>query len=330
MKRFPALLIALACLCLAPLAGPAHAANGGQMLNGRQSFVDQNGYPLIGGSVYVYSVGTTTPVTTYQDSGLTTPNTFPIVLDSKGQASIWVATGFYRQVVYDGLGNLLWDQTTSTVGALVSRSISMTGDVAWSVNFDGSTNVTAAGVLATTGVSAGTYGGSGTAAQVTVDAKGRVTAASSAALAPLWAEFRNQQTSGTANTETLTQNTWIRRTLNTTVANTIPSASLSGNQLSLPAGTYRVVVSASAESGSGGNLMTRIRNITDSTTLALGNAGSLWATVAQSGMVAEFTLSGAKTLEVQSFSSAPGTIGGYPTSSGESEIYVDIFIEKVG
>lgn len=46
----------------------------------------------------------------------------------------------------------------------------MTGDGTWSVNFNGSANVTASLTLANTGVVAGTYTG------VTVDAKGRVTA----------------------------------------------------------------------------------------------------------------------------------------------------------
>ena len=51
-----------------------------------------------------------------------------------------------------------------------ARTVAMTGDVAWSVSFDGSANVTAAGTLANSGVTAGTY------KSVTVDAKGRVTA----------------------------------------------------------------------------------------------------------------------------------------------------------
>ena len=51
-----------------------------------------------------------------------------------------------------------------------ARSIGMTGDVTWSVNFDGSANVSAAASLSNTGVGAGEY------PVVTVNAKGRVTA----------------------------------------------------------------------------------------------------------------------------------------------------------
>lgn len=57
------------------------------------------------------------------------------------------------------------------------RKIEITGDAAWSVNFDGSTNVAADLTLANSGVTAGTF------TRVTVDAKGRVTAGQSSALA---------------------------------------------------------------------------------------------------------------------------------------------------
>lgn len=64
------------------------------------------------------------------------------------------------------------DNITGSAAKLTnSRTLSATGDGAWSVSFDGSANVTAALTLASTGVSAGTYG------SVTVNAKGLVTGA---------------------------------------------------------------------------------------------------------------------------------------------------------
>lgn len=64
------------------------------------------------------------------------------------------------------------DSITGSAATLTtSRSISATGDASWTVNFDGSANATSALTLAASGVGAGTYG------QVTVDTKGRVTAA---------------------------------------------------------------------------------------------------------------------------------------------------------
>lgn len=56
-----------------------------------------------------------------------------------------------------------------------ARSISLTGDGSWTVNFDGNANATAAFTLSTSGVTAGTYGGATQIPQVTVDAKGRIT-----------------------------------------------------------------------------------------------------------------------------------------------------------
>lgn len=78
--------------------------------NGKQQFVDLNGRPLVGGKVYFYSVGTSTPKNTYQDIGETILNTNPVILDARGQASIY-GTGNYRQVVRDLFGVQIWDQT---------------------------------------------------------------------------------------------------------------------------------------------------------------------------------------------------------------------------
>jgi hypothetical protein len=62
------------------------------------------------------------------------------------------------------------------------RTLSLTGDATGSMSFDGSANASAPVTLANSGVSAGSYG-SGTAVPVlSVDAKGRVTAASMAAI----------------------------------------------------------------------------------------------------------------------------------------------------
>ena len=65
---------------------------------------NRNGGFLAGGRVYGYDAGTSTPRTTYSDSGLTTPNPWPVVLDSQGQADIWPGEGTFKVVVTDSAG----------------------------------------------------------------------------------------------------------------------------------------------------------------------------------------------------------------------------------
>lgn len=71
--------------------------------------------------------------------------------------------------VYVDLSPLAGNAATATSLA-TARTIAATGDIAWSVTFDGSGNVTSAAVLADTGVVAGTY------PKVTVNSKGLITA----------------------------------------------------------------------------------------------------------------------------------------------------------
>lgn len=59
-------------------------------------FFDANGNPLSGGKLYTYAAGTTTPLATYTDSGAGTPNTNPIILDSRGEANVWLGSSLYK------------------------------------------------------------------------------------------------------------------------------------------------------------------------------------------------------------------------------------------
>ena len=58
-----------------------------------QRFTDNNGNPLSGGKLFVYAAGTTTKTTTYTDSTGGTPNTNPVILNTRGEASVWLAAG---------------------------------------------------------------------------------------------------------------------------------------------------------------------------------------------------------------------------------------------
>ena len=67
-----------------------------------QKFFDVNGVPLAGGQLYTYASGTSTPQATYTDSTGLIANTNPIILDSLGQANIWLVQGqVYRYLLED-------------------------------------------------------------------------------------------------------------------------------------------------------------------------------------------------------------------------------------
>lgn len=58
-----------------------------------QHFVDSNGNALTGGLLFTYVAGTTTKQTTFTDSTGNTANTNPVVLNSRGEANVWMAQG---------------------------------------------------------------------------------------------------------------------------------------------------------------------------------------------------------------------------------------------
>lgn len=53
-------------------------------------FFDNNGKPAVGYKLFTYSAGTSTKLATYTDSTGNTSNPNPIVLDYRGEASVWV------------------------------------------------------------------------------------------------------------------------------------------------------------------------------------------------------------------------------------------------
>ena len=71
-------------------------------------FFDANGDPLAGGLLYTYEAGSTTPLTTYTDSTGVSANTNPIVLDSRGEANVWLAGDIYKFALYTSVGVLIW------------------------------------------------------------------------------------------------------------------------------------------------------------------------------------------------------------------------------
>ena len=82
---------------------------------------------------------------------------------------------------FDGSANI----TTANWGT--SRTLSFTGDVTGSESVNGSGDVATAMTLANSGVTAATYGGNNSIPSLTVDAKGRVTSATTVTPSGTWA-----------------------------------------------------------------------------------------------------------------------------------------------
>lgn len=74
----------------------------------KQQIYGSDGNPLVGGKIYTYAAGTTTPLATYTDSGAGTANTNPIILNSLGQANIWLGSSSYKFSVYTSADVLLY------------------------------------------------------------------------------------------------------------------------------------------------------------------------------------------------------------------------------
>lgn len=65
-------------------------------------FFDNNGTPLVGGKLYTYAAGTTTPQATYTTAAGNVAHTNPIVLDSGGRVptgEIWLTYAAYKFII---------------------------------------------------------------------------------------------------------------------------------------------------------------------------------------------------------------------------------------
>jgi hypothetical protein len=141
---------------------------------------------------------------------------------------------------------------------------------------------------------------------------------------------REEQSSGTnAGSSSAGSNI---RVLNTTVVNNIASASLSSNQITLPAGTYWVELTAPAFSPDRARV--GLYNVTDSVLVFAGqvyySTGSNAMTVAKAQ--GYLTVVGTKVFEVRHYlQSSFGTYGlglGY-SAPGINEIFAEAFIWKI-
>jgi hypothetical protein len=71
-------------------------------------FFTANGEPLVGGKLFTYAAGTTSPLATYTSATGNTTNANPVILDSRGEADVWLGPSLYKWVLYDANDVLIW------------------------------------------------------------------------------------------------------------------------------------------------------------------------------------------------------------------------------
>ena len=99
----------------------------------KMQFESAAGVPLSGGKVYTYTAGTTTPLATYTDYTGATPNSNPIILNSRGEASIWLGAASYKFKLTDANDVEIWtvdyiSAPTSGVSPVLSGNVVIDSD----------------------------------------------------------------------------------------------------------------------------------------------------------------------------------------------------------
>lgn len=106
-----------------------------------QAFNDDGSF-MVGGLLYTYAAGTSTPKVTYSDYLLASPNTNPVVLDARGEATLFL-DGNYKYVLHDADDVLVREQdnvrdftsSATLTNATLSGTLTVTSTaVTWSGN----------------------------------------------------------------------------------------------------------------------------------------------------------------------------------------------------
>jgi hypothetical protein len=121
----------------------------------KQQIFGSDGAPLVGGKIYTYLAGTSTPATTYTDFGAGTANTNPIILDSYGQANIWLlSTVSYKFVVKTATDVLLYTVDNIATPLDISALAAPPPIGSTTPNTGAFTTLTASGAFTLTGLGA--------------------------------------------------------------------------------------------------------------------------------------------------------------------------------
>lgn len=142
---------------------------------------------------------------------------------------------------------------------------------------------------------------------------------------------RDEKSAGTHGGD-FTTGAWRTRTLNTEKTNEISGASLSSNQITLPAGTYYIEGHAPAAYCNGHQA--KLRNVSDNSDTIIGSSEYINAAATnttRSIISGRFTIAAEKVFEIQhACASSASTYGfGNAANLGVTEVYTDVKIWKV-
>ena len=102
----------------------------------KMQFLKADGTPLVGGKLYTYTAGTTTPQATFTDNTGGSSNTNPVILDSRGEANVWLGGASYKFKLTDANDVEIW--TVDYISAPTSGvSPALSGNVTIDTNSSG-------------------------------------------------------------------------------------------------------------------------------------------------------------------------------------------------
>lgn len=107
----------------------------------KQKFTDANDDPLVGGKLYTYQSGTTTPQATYV-AAAGAANANPIILDANGECDLWLDPALSYKFVLKNSSDVTQWTVDSVIGTLVNDSVTTAALQALSVTapkLDGAT-----------------------------------------------------------------------------------------------------------------------------------------------------------------------------------------------
>ena len=142
-----------------------------------------------------------------------------------------------------------------------------------------------------------------------------------------YALFQDQKTANTSG-GTFTLGAWRTRDINTEVTDTSGIVSISSNQFTLAAGTYKI--SAVVPAHQVGRHKAKLYNITDASDVIIGSSNFCNNTIATSEpsfVKGVFTIAGTKTFEIQHYCQITAATYGYGVESNFAVVEVYTIVE---